>query len=212
MFISLLKLFSCFASFGQESVDKIKQIITMKIYLNNKEVFKEVFEKNYPLICFYVRTILSSEEEAEDIVGELFISLWQQEKVFKNADHLRFFLYKAARNATLNYIKAHKSRVSKHQRAYELSEKTTPDASHALIRAEVMNEILTEIEKLPPQESKILLLTFKNGLGVQQIAEELGLSLQTVKNCKYRATNKLKIRFMGHHHFLIALSIFTLFS
>lgn len=165
------------------------------IDLRIKAVFSRVFRDHYPSLCLMVSHIVKSDDDAEDVVEELFVSLWNLGKTFTDADHLRHFLYRAARNAALNHIKQRKAMLSNREAVALDMEPVLPDCSHAIIRVEVMHQIHLEISKLPPQERKVLSMTLLQGLGVQQIADELGLSLQTVKNCKSRAVAKLRIRF-----------------
>ncbi len=165
------------------------------IDLRVKAVFSKVFRDHYPSLCLLVSHIVKSDEDAEDVVEELFASLWHMGKSFTDADHLRFFLYRAAKNAALNHIKQRKTMHANHEAATLDMEPVTLDCSHAIIRAEVMHQVYLEISQLPTQESRVLSMTLLQGLGVQQIADELGLSLQTVKNCKSRAVAKLRMRF-----------------
>ena len=116
--------------------------VIINLQLSDKTVFKQVFERYYPLLCLYVQSILQSEEDAEDVVEELFIALWLQKRSFQDQDSLRFYLYRLAKNATLNYLKATSRRLTKHEKAYNESDKISLDHSHAFIKAEVTNDIL----------------------------------------------------------------------
>lgn len=182
------------------------------IDLRIKVVFSKVFRDYYPSLCLLVSHIVKSDEDAEDVVEDLFASLWQMGKSFTDADHLRYFLYRSAKNAALNHIKQKKAMLSNHEAATLDMETIALDCSHAIIRAEVMHQVYLEISQLPTQESKVLSMTLLGGLGVQQIADELGLSLQTVKNCKSRAVAKLRTRFANQAKLTMFLYLFHLFK
>lgn len=184
----------------------------MSISLSNTKDFKRVFTKYYPLLCFYVNSIINSEIDADDIVEDLFIKLWEQKITFNGEDNCKYYLYKSAKNLSINFLKQKQRTIEKHDQAYSLADLIEKDHSHALIKAEFLSQIISEIEKLPPQESKILLLTLKNGMGVTEIADLLGLSVQTVKNSKYRATQKMKQRLMDQNKFSLWIYLVVLYG
>lgn len=121
----------------------------MPIYLSNLEDFKFIFNKYYPLLCYYVKSLIKSEMDADDIVEELFVKLWEQKKTFKCEDSCKYYLYKSARNLSLNFLKEKQRIFKKHDQAIKSADMQIKDHSHTLIRTEVLNQIINEIEKLP---------------------------------------------------------------
>jgi RNA polymerase sigma-70 factor (ECF subfamily) len=80
--------------------------------------------------------------------------------------------------------------------AYVLSKKEDHILSE-LTRIEVVREVHAAIEALPPQCRKIVRMSFVEGMKNQEIAEQLKLSVQTVKNQKVRAIYLLKMKLLN---------------
>lgn len=81
------------------------------------------------------------------------------------------------------------------------------DHLHFLIRAEARAEIYRAVGDLPSQCSKVVALSFFEGLSNAEIADQLGLSEQTVKNHKVRGLNILRDRLSGDAMSLLMLAI-----
>ena len=76
-----------------------------KINMRKQEVFDSYFRRYYQTLCYFALTILKVQDEAEDVVQEVFIKLLNWDESFDNEEHLKHYLYKAVRNSCLNQIK-----------------------------------------------------------------------------------------------------------
>ena len=65
---------------------------------------------------------------------------------------------------------------------------------NVIVEADVAMQILAEIEKLPPRSKQVMQLAFQ-GLDNQQIAQEINISVSSVKTLKYKSIDKLKAIF-----------------
>lgn len=165
------------------------------ISMRDVVVFEQVFRTYHKALCYYVERIIAEPVGAEDIVAELFLQCWNNDQRFENEDHARYFLYRAARNAAYNHLKLAQRTADKHEQAGKQSSADSEESHQEhYIRSEVLRDIYAQIDRLPSQERKVLLLTLQEGKKLQEIADELNLSLQTVKNCKTRAVNRLRVR------------------
>ncbi len=123
---------------------------------------------------------------------EVFISFWEKRKDFDHVQTVKSFLYTAVRNRCLNHIK-HEQVKKKHESnlIYELESES--EFRGQLIQEEVFNQLFQEIKNLPGSSAKIMLLVL-NGLKNQEIADELNISINTVKTQKKIAYSKIKDR------------------
>jgi RNA polymerase sigma factor (sigma-70 family) len=120
--------------------------------------------------------------------------LWNRHTDFENLQNIKAFLYITTRNASLNKLKQmQRESLSKKQLAYVSGDKEE-FILNEMIRAEVLREIHTEIEKLPEQCRKIFKMSFFDGKKNQEIASMLEISVHTVKNQKARAIQLLRVR------------------
>lgn len=158
------------------------------------DALQSLLKQFYNPLCLFAERLLADRAAAEDIVGESFIKLWHKRTDFETVQNIKAFMYITVRNACLNYLKQSKrDSLSKKQLAYLTGEKEE-FVLNEMIRAEVLKEIMNEINNLPEQCGKVLKLGYLEGLKNQEIANLLNISVHTVKNQKARAIQLLKLR------------------
>lgn len=165
--------------------------------------YSYIFKEYYSALCHYAETIICEPGHADDIVQDVFERLWQKPSAFEDIRHLKDYLYKATRNAALNFLKG--AQHSKERQAKFLQEQEAVSTAEDpdIIRMEVFRAIYREISNLPEQCGKIVRMSYIEGLKNEQIAEILSISLQTVKNQKTRGMKLLRTR--------LSLTVFALF-
>jgi len=169
--------------------------------------YSYIFKEYYSALSHYAETIIGEPGHAEDIVQDVFERLWQKPYAFEDLRHLKDFLYKATRNAALNFLKG--AQHSKERQAKFLHEQEEEATSEDLdiIRMEVFRMVYREISGLPEQCGKIVRMSYIDGLKNEQIAEILSISLQTVKNQKTRGMKLLRMRLSP-----VIVALFLLYS
>lgn len=131
--------------------------------------------------------------EAEDIALETFVKLWRLIDRFDNHNNLRAFLYVTVRNACYDYLRhrqhvftAHKE-ILLNSETYELSCQSFNEST-ALVK-ELIGDC---IDQLPKQAQRIFKMYYFDELSTAEIAGELGMTEQAVRNNKTRAIGLLK--------------------
>jgi len=158
------------------------------------DALQTLLKHYYSALCLFAVRLLGNCAAAEDIVGESFVKLWNKRSNFENHQNLKAFMYITVRNACLNYLKQQKREsLNQKQLAWFTGEKEE-FVLNEMIRAEVLKEIMEEINNLPEQCRKVLKLAYLEGMKNQEIADLLNISIHTVKNQKARAIQLLKIR------------------
>ena len=156
----------------------------------DRKAFREVFELYFNALSAFAYKYLPDRPLVEDMVQEVFISFWEKREDFHHINALKSFLYTSVRNKCLNQLK-HQAVMKKHEPAlaYEL-ESDHHFTSH-VIEEETFNQLYAEIRNLPGSAREIMILAL-NGLKNQEIGDELGISINTVKTQKKIAYSKLK--------------------
>lgn len=160
----------------------------------DKEAFSYIFGEYYAALCAFAEKLTGASGDVEDIVGEVFLKVWSRQQAFEDLRHLKDFLYKSTRNACFDFTR--RSIHSRERQALFLQSQDQWEAAAELdvIRMEVYRNIYREINQLPGQCRKIIHMGYIEGKTNNEIAQELGLSLQTVKNQKSRGISLLKLR------------------
>jgi RNA polymerase sigma-70 factor (family 1) len=152
--------------------------------------FDQVFKTYYAPLCFYCEQLTGTD--AQDLVAELFMAIWQRNTTFENQNHVKAYLYRSAKNACLNLLGRSSKILEKEQEIASHLIEEEEDQLQAMIRSEVWGEIYRAIESLPSQCSKVIAMSYIDGKSNQEIADEMELSMQTVKNYKQRGLHLLK--------------------
>jgi len=161
----------------------------------DQHAFNEIFSLLYQRVTYMVVSLVGDEEDAKDILAEVFIKLWDRRAAFQSLSAMKSFLYVAARNKALDFLKTKKRReASKTSYAYWVDH---PEEISALVmNAELVAQLEREIQALPDKCREIVQLAYYEGLSSEQIAEQLGISLQTVWNQKTTAMKRLRAAFL----------------
>lgn len=163
--------------------------------LGVEHVFDYVYQGYFAPLCFYAEQYVG--DESLDVVNNVFAKLWSSGTQFETTGHLKSFLYVATRNACLDFLKVHarsKLRETEYGRFQHLSDE---EVEAGIIENEYLAEIYRELKKLPSQCGKIIEMTYIQGFKNEEVAAQLGLSLQTVKNQKHKGLKVLRSRFLS---------------
>ena len=143
--------------------------------------FRLLYKNYYKALVCYAITIVGDSESAEDIVQELFSTIWEKKMFFRSLASFRVYLYNSVRNASLDYLK-HKD-------------------VEGFFSEEVYRQLLQTIDALPDRCREVFLM-YMEGKKNEEIATALHVSLETVKTQKKRAMSFLRKK-LGSYHFLL---------
>jgi len=175
------------------------------------DALQSLLKQFYRPLCFFAERLVTDKTAAEDIVEESFIKLWNKRGDFESEQSIKAFMYITVRNACLNYLKQLKrDALNQKQLAYLTGEKEE-FVLNEMIKAELLKEMMIEINNLPEQCGKVLRLAYFKGLKNQEVAKVLNISVHTVKNQKARAIQLLKTR-LGDRDMLALLLLCSLIS
>lgn len=168
----------------------MKESIIKHIRRGDKRAFRELFEHYFNALSAFGYQYVQDPYVVEDMVQEVFISFWEKREDFDHINAVKSYLYTSVRNKCLNHIK-HKAVEKKHESSllYRLESEQYFTAN--VIEEEVFNRLFSEIKNLPESAREIMLLAL-NGLKNQEIADELNISVNTVKTQKKISYAKLK--------------------
>lgn len=158
----------------------------------DERAFAYIFERFYKRICLYAAHYARGGKEAEDLAEESFLRIWNGKRTFETMEHLKASLYQAVRHIGINDLVAFQRREAREISYMEEQEQTQEAALDQIVRSEVMGELYEAVNQLPPRARQIIVDTYLKGKTNQEVADEMGLSLQTVKNQKLRALALLR--------------------
>lgn len=158
----------------------------------NKEAFRSVYDRMVLPLTRFVENIIHSPVDAEDIVGNAFYKLFHARANMRSYEHIKRWLYVIVRNESIDYLRAKiRRKENQHDLAY-LNTGIEEQAEKERDRTILLQDIRTEIERLPTQRKTILRMYFFEQKNTSEIAEIMQLSPQTVLNHKTKALDALR--------------------
>lgn len=147
---------------------------------DDRNAFERLFRRYYRSLCDYGRSILGDRELAEDVVQEVFIYFWNNREVIHIQMSVKAYLYTAVRHGALNVLKKqlierkHNPQLTEFVEFLQTSEYSDEEQ-------EEINRIRRVMAELPKQCLKVFLMSAVDGKKYQEIADELDISINTVK-------------------------------
>lgn len=151
--------------------------------LPSKEI-ELAFRMYYRPLCLYALHYLGHTDGVEDIVQESFTALWQQEMP---VNHVKGWLYAAVRNRCIDAL-----RRSGRTETLPCDWDGPISDDEAAGRSEREARLWAAVDALPEMRRRCLLMAKRDGLSYKEIAQELGLSENTVRNHISRALETLR--------------------
>lgn len=164
----------------------------------NYSAFETLFKSYYTYLFQVARVYLKSEEDAQDLIQDFFVKIWEQPALLDVKTSLKGYLHASIYNACINNVlrQYHKTRKINDTVLNDLTNiLRAPDTDLPetnLLAAEMENVIGSAIDKLPQECNKIFHMSRFEELSHREIAERLNISENTVKVQIYRALLKIK--------------------
>lgn len=163
-----------------------------------------IFNRYYQALCYFAFQYLQDDKVSEDIVQDVFTSLIEKPRIFSTPGHIKNFLYQSVKNACLNFLKKEKSQ-DRYRDFLKNNQEIENDYELKMIGTEVFRELKQAIDSLPEECRKVYELNYFSGLDNNAIAEELGISVNTVKAQKSRGKKILKEQLKDLYPILLLL-------
>lgn len=152
---------------------------------------KSLFDEYYNRLVYFSYQITNNRPQAEDIAQDAFVNFWDNSHhVSNNPVAIKNFLYSAVKNASLNVIRHNK--VAEQHINSQSGSPVEEAVFNSIIRAEVLAEIHKAISLLPDSCQQIFRLSYLDEMKNNQIADMLGISVNTVKTQKQRALKVIR--------------------
>jgi len=155
--------------------------------------WESAFTAHYVGLCEYVLRLVGSAEAAQDLVQDLFLYLWDTRGPRDAVRLTQPYLYVAARNRALKYLRHRRVAAAWIERAAgEEPPAATESPEDSCLQSELDRAVERAIAGLPSRCREVFLLRRRRQYSYQEIAASLHLSLGTVKSHMWRATVQLK--------------------
>lgn len=178
--------------------------------MGDTQAFSKLFYEYHQELAGYIFKLIRSQELTEEIVQDTFLKIWNQRNSLLTIGNFRAYLFTVSRNYTFNVMRAEARKLTQQQQwITELLHESTDEISDTEHKYQLLDEAIAQ---LPSQQQKVWILSRKDGMKQEEIAQLLQLSRETVKRHISLATSSI-IRFVRlKSDSLLTLIIFKSFS
>ncbi|MFD2581542.1 RNA polymerase sigma factor [Pedobacter vanadiisoli] len=164
--------------------------LILLINQEEEQAFTEIYNRYWEKMVSYAVRLTKSEEEAADIVQEIFVSIWNRRTTLVVKTTLGAYLIRSTRNLCLRYIERNIHTGDFLDKITEQAVDNSLNIEESISLKELQENIDLGIAKLPKKMREVYLLSRDEQLSYREIAEKLNIAEGTVKK---QVSNALKI-------------------
>lgn len=193
-------------------MEHTETLIVEQLKTGNEDAYQYIYDRHYALLCHIANGYVKDQFLAETIVGDTIFHLWEIRETLEISISIRSYLSRAVRNRCINYLN---SEWERREIAFSslmpdeiTDDKMTISDSHplgTLLERELEEEIYKAIDKLPNECRRVFDKSRFEGKSYEEISQELGISVNTVK---YHIKNALASLQTNLSKYLITLLLF----
>jgi len=161
---------------------QIDKYTVLRLKNGDKEAFSQIFQHFSKKVYYFSMGYLKATNEAQDIVQEVFIKLWEKRAMLEEEKSISGFIFTLTYRCIMDFFRKKKAS----QFFFEQVLRDNLHASRATEEEIFFNELNSmyqkAIEQLPPKRKEVYLLSRHEGLTYQEIATRLNISIKTVEN------------------------------
>lgn len=166
--------------------------IIKKLREGETSCFSFLFYEYYSGLVVYANRFLNSTENAEDVVNDIFASLWEMRQALDPELYIKGYLFTSVRNRCLNYIEHLRVQTEYQKQILDKGDIGGSFTWDYFVESELNDIIEKALDKLPPQRKKVFKMNRFENKTATQIAEELEISPRTVEKHIEKALQSLR--------------------
>ena len=188
-----------------------------QIARGEESAFRTIFDRHWDRLYHYLLAITKSRQIAEEIAADVFLKLWIGRELLPEIHYLEAFLLRVARNKAIDFLEEVARNTRYQKLIFEtIRQPNMPAADDQLLNKESQGLLAEVLDTLSPRRRLVFTLHRIEGMSHKEIAEQLNLSHQTVKNTMADAQRAIrsvfKRKFPDGFFLLIASCSLTWFS
>ncbi len=162
--------------------ENIKRLLTAISVNNDQAAYRELFILLHARLQQFAYSILKSGEEAEELVSDVFIRIWQKREQLENINSPLLYFYTTTKNLALNQLSKQKRQVNLSPEEWLVQVNSLYfDPEQLMLTEEMFRQVKKAVNDLPPRCRLIFKLVKEDGLRYKEVAELLQLSVKTIE-------------------------------
>lgn len=173
--------------------EKIDDKLIARFINDDMSAFDQIYSHFNMRLQKFIYTLVKSEPDTEDLVHEVFVKVWENRGKLKNQSSFENYLFSIAYNSTISLLreKAKNIQYIEYVKSIQI-EVEEFDVWKEYKDIDLSAQLNTIVEKLPARQQEIFKLKHFQNLSYKEIAEKLGISVNTVENHMVKAHKFVK--------------------
>jgi len=155
-------------------------ILLTLIRADDQQAFRALYDRYWTTLWSYARNAMADPDDAEDVVQELFMTLWEKRDSLQINSSLKAYLFRATLNKVIDRIDRSKYRRSYLQDLKQTYSEGNYTTDGKLFEKELEQRFEACVDKMPPKMRTIFTLSRLQMMTHQQISDSLKISRDNV--------------------------------
>lgn len=163
-------------------ITKSNSELILLIQKNDRVAFYHIYERYSKRLYGFVLRYIKQKEDAEEIVQEVFVKIWESRNKIDVYASFESFLFTIAYNTTISLLRkrTNEKKYLEYVKSLQLPE-NAPDLIDEIHFNELNKQVQSLLNELTPRQKEIFQLSREDGLSHDEIAKKLDISVNTVK-------------------------------
>ncbi len=172
------------------SAAAVDAVLLERVHERDEPAFNELVTRHYSLAFRLCARVLGNAADAEDVVQEAFVKLWNNPPQLRDGGALRAWIMRVGRNLAIDRLRQRRP-GSDSELELLVDGSTAPDGQ--MRHGQAATRVSDAMARLPERQRTALQLTYFEGLGNQDTASMMDISVEAVESLLSRARRKLKV-------------------
>jgi RNA polymerase sigma-70 factor (ECF subfamily) len=183
-------------------------LLLWNISMNNDEcAFRTLFEYYYVPLCLYAKRYVENKAVREDIVQDVFFTIWEKRKQIKVNTSAKNYLMASIKHNSLDYLRRQGYQQEYQNKVIENTPVYSENIDELYNLKELQELLAKTLEKLPEEYRIAFIMSRMEEKSVSEIAEKLSVSIRTVERYRNRAMEILKRELKDYLPISVILSL-----
>jgi RNA polymerase sigma-70 factor (ECF subfamily) len=184
-----------------------EDVLIDRFKAGDQSAYEMIFRFYYPGLVLFASQYVMYEEDAEEIVQDFFVRVWQKRDQVNQTGTLKPYFFTSVKNSSLNFLYKQKHQDKLIQEIVKISENNLLYQPDVFVMSDLQEAIRKAVNSLPPKCREVFILSRINGLKNEDIANKLNLSKRTVETHVSNGLKQLRIELKDYMGLLAIFEI-----
>ena len=171
---------------------EVRKLLRQMKELDSQTAFRDFYNMTYDRLLRIAYYYVKQEEWSQEIVLDVFLKLWKQRSNLLDVRNIEDYCFILVKNASLNYLEKESKHTYIHPDSLPEPQEQNYSPEESLISEELFALYVKALDRLPDRCREVFIRIREEKQSYAQVAEELGISMNTVDAQLQKAITRLK--------------------